>query len=273
MTKKTIIIVVVSLLVALLVILGVVLIFRLRNPASPSSTPATNTNGEVGAMDPFEASLAACAELPDPDLCRDGQRFQAALREKSATYCGEVTRSETRNMCYELVAIQQGDSAICAGIDNAELQASCTTRAAARSAILSGDAAVCQSISGNEQIDCLERVFGGLPSISVAGCARYSDDLLLACQEYVELRSAANAKDRTRCTQQAGRFRSLCDVYVPLPSVLAPNEDADGDGLSNADEQQYKANPFLPDTDGDGYTDGAEVQNGYDPAGPGSLSR
>lgn len=273
MTKKTIIIAVVSLLVALLVILGVVLVFRMRQQAALSPAPVTNTGTEDGVTNPFEASLAACAELADPDLCRDGQRFQAALREKSATYCGDIIRTETRNTCYELVAIQQGDSSICSSIDNAQLQTSCATRAAARSALLSGDASVCLAIAGNEQIDCLERVFSGLPSMSASGCARYSDDVLLACQEYVELQLAADAKDRTRCTEQAGRFRPLCDVYVPLPSTLAPNEDADGDGLSNADEERYKANPFLPDTDGDGYTDGAEVQNGYDPAGPGSLSR
>jgi von Willebrand factor type A domain/Bacterial TSP3 repeat len=37
------------------------------------------------------------------------------------------------------------------------------------------------------------------------------------------------------------------------------DEDSDGDGLSNLQEQQYQTNPLLVDTDGDGLTDGDEV--------------
>ena len=37
-------------------------------------------------------------------------------------------------------------------------------------------------------------------------------------------------------------------------------------------ETKYKTNPNNPDTDGDGYLDGDEVKNGYDPNGDGKLS-
>jgi len=48
--------------------------------------------------------------------------------------------------------------------------------------------------------------------------------------------------------------------------------DSDNDGLSNYDETlQYKTDPYKPDTDGDGYLDGAEVKGGYNPNGPGRL--
>ena len=43
------------------------------------------------------------------------------------------------------------------------------------------------------------------------------------------------------------------------------NSDPDNDGLSNNDEYRYKTNPLNPDTDGDGYLDGVEVKNGFDP--------
>jgi len=35
--------------------------------------------------------------------------------------------------------------------------------------------------------------------------------------------------------------------------------------------QVYKTDPLLADTDGDGYSDGSEVKNGYNPLGPGKL--
>jgi len=41
--------------------------------------------------------------------------------------------------------------------------------------------------------------------------------------------------------------------------------DSDNDGLSDPLETIYKTDPNNPDTDEDGYKDGAEVANGYDP--------
>lgn len=48
--------------------------------------------------------------------------------------------------------------------------------------------------------------------------------------------------------------------------------DSDEDGLSNQDEiRVFRTNPFLADTDGDGFMDGDEVKNGYSPNGPSTL--
>ncbi len=47
--------------------------------------------------------------------------------------------------------------------------------------------------------------------------------------------------------------------------------DSDVDGLPLSFEQRYGSDPENPDTDEDGYYDGEEVRNGYNPAGPGVL--
>lgn len=49
-------------------------------------------------------------------------------------------------------------------------------------------------------------------------------------------------------------------------------DDPDFDQLSNRDEFQYGTDPQNPDTDADGFRDGAEVQAGYDPNGEGRLN-
>lgn len=50
--------------------------------------------------------------------------------------------------------------------------------------------------------------------------------------------------------------------------------DTDADGLSDYLEIfQYKTDPIVADTDGDTYLDGNEVDNGYDPNGPGKLAQ
>jgi hypothetical protein len=48
--------------------------------------------------------------------------------------------------------------------------------------------------------------------------------------------------------------------------------DTDADGLNDRDEIYiYQTDALNPDTDGDTYLDGEEVQNGYNPKGPGKL--
>lgn len=56
------------------------------------------------------------------------------------------------------------------------------------------------------------------------------------------------------------------------PLVLAANEDADRDGLTNVNEFYLDTNPLNSDTDGDGYNDGTEVLNGYNPLYSGKLT-
>ncbi len=49
--------------------------------------------------------------------------------------------------------------------------------------------------------------------------------------------------------------------------------DSDSDGLTDYQEiNVYHTDPYNPDTDGDGYLDGAEVSGGYNPNGAGRLS-
>jgi len=45
-------------------------------------------------------------------------------------------------------------------------------------------------------------------------------------------------------------------------------QDSDQDGLSNDEEKLYGTDPFVKDTDGDGYGDGVEVESGYNPLKP-----
>jgi LPXTG-site transpeptidase (sortase) family protein len=49
------------------------------------------------------------------------------------------------------------------------------------------------------------------------------------------------------------------------------NEDNDNDEANNLLEYQFDTNPFVADTDEDGYPDGREIKNGYNPNGEGRL--
>lgn len=53
--------------------------------------------------------------------------------------------------------------------------------------------------------------------------------------------------------------------YFDCVTCANPNDDPDKDGLTNLDEYKYNTNPTKNDTDGDGYSDGKEIEKGTDP--------
>ncbi|MDO8571623.1 MAG: L,D-transpeptidase family protein [bacterium] len=58
----------------------------------------------------------------------------------------------------------------------------------------------------------------------------------------------------------------IAGFVLANPVFALEENDLDGDGLSDSIEWTvYYTDPMNPDTDGDGYMDGAEVQHGYSP--------
>ena len=56
------------------------------------------------------------------------------------------------------------------------------------------------------------------------------------------------------------------EVKSPISELSEENyKDSDNDGLRDWEEELYRTNPFNPDTDGDGYSDGQEVDLGRNP--------
>jgi len=80
---------------------------------------------------------------------------------------------------------------------------------------------------------------------------------------------ATNTESNTTSTdqdleQQTGEVPE----NIPLPTTtikVVIGEDNDNDGLTNFEEKLLGTDPDVKDTDGDGYGDYAELQNGYDP--------
>lgn len=59
---------------------------------------------------------------------------------------------------------------------------------------------------------------------------------------------------------------------VTDPTLLDPNNDIDKDGLTNYDEFVMRTNPIVADSDNDGYPDGMEAINSYNPWGTGHMT-
>lgn len=88
--------------------------------------------------------------------------------------------------------------------------------------------------------------------------------------DQTESRMGTNSESKD--TDQDG-ISDRNEVFLGLdplvPDVAFFNEDTDGDGLTYREEKQYGTDPENPDTDADGYPDGEEVKNGYNPLGTG----
>lgn len=84
------------------------------------------------------------------------------------------------------------------------------------------------------------------------------NDLTESWRDYIE----ADAAD-IGCSDYA-----LADIEASKTLLIT---DADGDGLTLIAERFFGSNDSKKDTDGDGYDDYIEVENGYNPNGSGSL--
>lgn len=61
------------------------------------------------------------------------------------------------------------------------------------------------------------------------------------------------------------------DTNVSRPTSVNSTTDSDNDGLTDVEEQLYGTKINQPDTDEDGYLDGDEVRNGFNPTGAGKI--
>ena len=74
-----------------------------------------------------------------------------------------------------------------------------------------------------------------------------------------------------RITQEQKQTLDALSFQNYLKANYSFSRDSDLDGLSDAKEIIYGANPLNPDTDGDGYSDGQEAAAGFDPLVPGKA--
>ncbi|MGH2532973.1 MAG: hypothetical protein ACRDJW_11805 [Thermomicrobiales bacterium] len=86
-------------------------------------------------------------------------------------------------------------------------------------------------------------------------------------QSEAAARDAADAEEADGEEDEPAEEEPAEPEATPTPD-MSPEGDPDGDGLTNAQEEEFGTDPLNPDSDGDGLRDGREIELGTDPLNP-----
>lgn len=118
-------------------------------------------------------------------------------------------------------------------------------------------------LNGFYSDDIADTVYG--PS-STSDTAEWNPSSWVEGAQYVVFRDVIIPNGLTLVLQASTNAQGVALVNgIQLVGKAVPAGDADGDGLSNAEELQRGTNPLRADTDGDGVSDGLEVRLGRNP--------
>lgn len=212
-------------------------------PSGNGSVPETETPASEGEEAPVSRG---CAERESAEACSDAERYTAAVAAKDAGQCADIGEPQARNLCVAAAAEAAGDPSQCDRITEDAIRSRCTERAV----ITAGDPVRCVDLGADAVESCEAAIFGEFTAPE--RCDGFSADIAERCRTFVDTLIAEVRRQEQR---------------IPF----AENGDEDSDGLTNALESQYGSDPLNRDTDGDGFPDGDEVNNGYSPTGPGRL--
>jgi hypothetical protein len=118
--------------------------------------------------------------------------------------------------------------------------------------------------------DCTEFVYGLNMNNSSDATGDLDGDGLSNIDEFNLYQTTLNSSD-----SDGDRLSDDYEVTNTGLDPLDPTDgraDTDSDGLTLGEEIFYGSDPTLPDTDGDGVTDGREVELGLDPTDPSDLT-
>ncbi|MHB8903506.1 MAG: hypothetical protein ACYC40_00145 [Patescibacteria group bacterium] len=256
MTKnKKRLLIIISLAVLLLIIGW--LIFLLFNRQAGLTTNKTNQNEQV------DKSLSKI------ELQKDLDNFQKAQENNNLDSCSLISNGLSRDFCVQEIAVRTKASSSCLLIGVQETQSNCLSITRLNSATANKDLIECQKIEQPMLVKtCIERI---AESDKNTDCNLITNsELKNNCLSVIYYQKAKSSKDAKVCRQIPELIRRA-NCLSELENIDL-HSDADKDGLDFLQEIVNNTDPNNPDTDGDGYKDGDEFKNGFNPDGQGTLA-
>ena len=204
---------------------------------------------------------ALCQQATNPQLCKKIQVEQQAVLQEDVELCAQL-EGEDKDGCVWEVASSTDNASLCASLVDEIHQRLCADGIAYTLAVASGDPTMCDNIQDeSKRSGC----WNGLRPITSENCASLNQDPAY-CAFLFQVELAQQQQDARVCNQFSEDQYDQCRDFVSI-------DDPDFDELFTYEEEFiYHTDSDNADTDGDGYLDGAEVQAGYNPPGPGMLA-
>lgn len=237
-------------------IVGAVLFVRSRQKVEIASQNMDRV------MTQLEASLTGCAQEADPEACRKKKVDLAAKATGAASVCDQLSGVD-HDGCVWSVAKDRKDPESCQAVADESRRNECNDVLYLQLAVAAKDAGLCEKIVlDGAKANCQATIAGPMTE---ANCAERGKDAAY-CADFAAMNAAIVRDDLDACAAIAtAELSAECVDAIGIP-------DFDRDGLDADQEAIYGSSDKLADTDGDGYSDLAEVEAGYNPAGPGRLS-
>ena len=263
----------------ILIIVVVVLVVRARNAAEIDQTKLDRTTDQVNS------AIANCENAADPQACRASAIEEAAITVGDSDVCG-MLEGEERDSCLWVLARDKQDASVCKEIENEADRASCNDEVTMKAALYAGNADACNGISdADAKENCRSTI---LQQQAHAGSCDSQELGVPYCNGIPLMESAVAARNPAGCDPIVDEeLKADCkDIIGPgdvdrddLNATLEArygtsdtNPDSDGDGLTDfAEVNEWGTDPVNFDTDGDSFSDGQEVAGGYNPLGAGTL--
>lgn len=254
--------------VVLVVILGVGIFWwvKFKRPGAPTPLPKV--------MERIENGRAKCQNAVNPDKCLNELTLDEAVSGRQVEACEKVEDAELLDGCFDAIAREVRDEAICNRIAGSAARDDCAGAILFAKAKAGREVAACSGIiSLKWRNSCFLYIFES--EGTVAFCESLPE-LKEECLSIVLTREAVLAANMSLCAGiSSEENRRVCEELAEeakqTRDASLASDDDDGDKLSNRDEVRYGTDPKNPDTDGDGFKDGDEVRAGYNPKGPGRL--
>lgn len=210
-----------------------------------------------------------CDKIINKDLiqeCQDRVNFEIATQNKDLELCKTISEANLNSSCViNIISQNQYNEQDCEKLEDSNQKNLCLGHVLYEEATTKNDISLCQKIPGEgNNSECLNSIINEHDNLDY--CQSLPDELQETCVQIIARKLAFEKKDKSLCDKISDSgIQNECKESVD--GIL----DQDNDGLTNAQEKIYKTDPNNPDTDKDGYSDGDEVKDGFNPLGEGKM--
>lgn len=221
-----------------------------------------NSDAENKAKE-SEAAANLFAELKSnhPEFSASQLEFYRNLAAKEDIISCIGRKDE--NDCIASAAFLKGSNNICGEIADEKIKIECSAAILSKKAISEIDR--CQSLTGDSYINCLKNIFAVYKKSEDCLNLKF-EKVQQECESVFYYNESFARRDTEICKKiKDGKLDRYCVENINnIDKIL----DSDSDGLTDYEERDiYKTDPNKNDTDGDGFSDGIEIRNGYNPLG------